>query len=75
MTEVKMSLIELNDDNFKEKVIEASKEKPVLVDFFASWCGPCKMFAPVIHDFADETKDVLVGHMDVDENKGTAADY
>ncbi len=70
-----MSVMNLTDDNFKEKVIEASKTKPVLIDFYATWCGPCKMFSPVIDEYSDETKDVSVGKMNVDENKGTAADY
>lgn len=69
-----MSVIVLNDKEFEEKVI---KEKlPVLVDFFAEWCGPCKMAAPVIDELAGEYKDkVVVGKVDVDQNQETAGKY
>ena len=62
------------DENFEKEVIEASKTKPVLVDFFAEWCGPCKMAAPVLEELAGEYKDkVVVGKLDVDQNQETAS--
>ncbi len=64
------------DDNFNEEVIEASKTKPVLVDFFASWCGPCKMQAPIIDEVAEEMGDkAVVGKLDTEEASQTAQKY
>jgi thioredoxin 1 len=64
------------DDNFQKEVIEASQEKPVLVDFWAAWCGPCQMMAPIISEIAEEYKDkIKVGKLNVDENRKTAAQY
>ena len=63
-----------NDDNFDEEVLRA--DKPVLVDFYAEWCGPCKMMAPVIDELAEEVKDTwLVGKVNVDESPNTAGKY
>lgn len=50
-------------------------EKPVLVDFFATWCGPCKMFAPVLDEFAEEHSDIEAVKVDVDENGEIAKRY
>ncbi|HBA97210.1 MAG TPA: thioredoxin [Lachnospiraceae bacterium] len=55
----------IKSDNFEEKVIKSSK--PVLVDFWATWCGPCQMQGPVIEQLADEAKDFYVGKVNVDE--------
>ena len=64
------------DDNFQEEVIEASKQKPVLVDFFAAWCGPCKMQAPVIEALAEEIGEkAAVGKLDTEEARQTAGKY
>ncbi len=65
--------IEITSDNFEEVVLK--NEKPVLVDFWASWCGPCKMLAPVVEEFADEQTDVVVGKINVDEHPLLASKY
>jgi len=63
-----------NDANFDEEVLRA--EKPVLVDFYAEWCGPCKMMGPVIDELAEEMKEThVVGKVNVDEAPMTAGKY
>ncbi|MHB8171546.1 MAG: thioredoxin [Thermincolia bacterium] len=63
-----------SDGNFKDEVIGATE--PVLVDFWAAWCGPCKMIAPVIDEIAEDFHGkVKVGKVDVDENRQTAMEY
>ncbi|MBT3865312.1 thioredoxin [Candidatus Peregrinibacteria bacterium] len=63
-----------NDDNFDEEVLHS--DKPVLVDFFAEWCGPCKMMAPVIDELAGEMEGTaVIGKLNVDEAPQTAAKY
>jgi len=66
--------IEFNDSNFEEQVLKS--EKPVLVDFWAPWCGPCQAMGPIIEELA-KTYDgkVKVGKMNVDENQTTAEKY
>lgn len=65
---------EVTDNNFKDEVIKS--DKPVLVDFWADWCGPCKMVAPVVEDLAEEYEDQLkVCKLDVDANQATASEY
>lgn len=67
---------QFTDDNFKEEVIEASKSQPVLVDFFAPWCGPCKIMAPVIDQIAEEVKDkAIVGKLNTEEAQKVAQEY
>jgi thioredoxin 1 len=62
-----MKPIELNDTNFQNEVLDS--EKPVLVDFWAVWCGPCRMVAPVVEEIAKEYNGKLkVGKLDVDNN-------
>ena len=64
----------VTSENFKEEVLES--ELPVLVDFWAAWCGPCKMIAPVVEEIAQELKGVLkVCKLNVDENPLTAGEY
>jgi thioredoxin 1 len=64
------------DGNFETDVIEASKAKPVLVDFFASWCGPCVMQAPIIDQVAEEIGDkAVVGKLDTEESGMTSMRY
>jgi len=65
-----------NNDNFQKEVIDASKDKPVLVDFFAEWCGPCKMMSPVIDELADEMKEnAIIGKLNTEESQAIAGKY
>ena len=61
------------DDNFKAEVLES--DKPVLVDFWATWCGPCQMQGPIIEELAGEVTDVKIGKLDVDANPDSAGAY
>ena len=64
----------LTDANFDQEVLAAST--PVLVDFWATWCGPCKMIAPILDEIAEEKAGVIkIGKVDVDENQGLSARY
>ena len=66
--------IELTDANFDEIVLKS--DKPVIVDFWAEWCGPCRMVGPIVSDIAEEYKDkVIVGKLDVDNNSSVASKY
>ena len=67
-------VIEFNDDNFELEVLKA--DVPVLVDFWAEWCGPCKALAPTVAELAEEYKDkVKVGKVNVDSNGNIATNY
>lgn len=66
-------LKKLNNQNFKDEVL--NNNDTVLVDFYADWCGPCKMLAPIMDEIAAERTDITVGKLNVDENGALAAQY
>jgi thioredoxin 1 len=67
------SLPDVTDTNFQAEVLES--EKPVLVDFWAPWCGPCRVVAPVLEEIASERDDLRIVKLNVDENQQTAAQF
>lgn len=68
-----MEPVVLTKDNFEEEVLKS--DKPVIVDFWAEWCGPCKMLSPIVDQIAGERDDIKVGKVDVDANEELAAEY
>ena len=68
-----MSVLHINEDNFDQLVLRS--EKPVLLDFWATCCGPCRTVAPIVEEIAAEREDIVVGKIDVDEEGALAARF
>ena len=68
-----MSVITITKDNFQEEVLRS--DKPVLIDFWAAWCGPCRMVSPLVDEIAEERSDIKVGKINVDEQPELAQQF
>ena len=68
-----MSALNINKDNFQNEVMNS--DKPVLLDFWAPWCGPCRMVAPILEEIAREREDIKVGKVNVDEEPELASQF
>lgn len=68
-----MSVLMITNDNFDEEVIKS--DKPVLLDFWASWCGPCRMLSPVVDRIAEDRDDIKVGKINIDEQPELATQF
>ena len=68
-----MAIIELTKENFQAEITKS--DKPVLVDFWAVWCGPCQMMAPILHELETEMPDVQIGKVNVDEQMDLARQF
>ena len=68
-----MSVLTITRENFQEEVMKS--EKPVLLDFWASWCGPCRMVSPTVDEIAEEMPDIKVGKVNVDEQQELASAF
>lgn len=68
-----MSVININRNNFQNEVINS--DKPVLLDFWAPWCGPCRMVGPILEEIAGERSDIKIGKINVDEQSELASQF
>ena len=68
-----MAVVKLTEENFEQEVLRS--DKPVLVDFWASWCGPCRMVSPIVDEIAEERSDIKVGKVNVDEQQMLADQF
>jgi thioredoxin 1 len=68
-----MAVLQITKENFENEVIKS--DKPVLIDFFATWCGPCKMVSPIVDQISEERTDIKVGKINVDEQQELAARF
>ena len=68
-----MSVIKISKENFSSEVLNSNK--PVLLDFYADWCGPCRMVGPIVSEIANERNDVKVGKINIDEQPELAAQF
>ena len=68
-----MEIVDVTRDNFEEEVLKS--EKMVLIDFYADWCGPCKMLAPIVEEVASEHEDLKVVRINIDNEESIAMDY
>ena len=68
-----MAILHITKENYEELVLKS--EKTVLLDFWATWCGPCRMVAPIVEQIAEEFDDILVGKIDVDTEMELAASF
>lgn len=68
-----MNVLKITNNNFEEEVLNS--DKPVIIDFYADWCGPCKMMSPIIDNIAEENTDIKVGKVNVDESQEIAIKY
>ena len=68
-----MSVIKISKENFESEVLNSNK--PVLLDFYADWCGPCRMIGPIVSEIAEKRNDVKVGKINVDEQPELAAQF
>lgn len=71
--EEKMSILDVTSENFEKEVLKS--EKPVLVDFYADWCGPCKMISPIVDEIAAENEDIKVCRINIDNEESLAVQY